>query len=35
MDSLSYPFTFEKWQGKHDWQFFNEALQRALQKMHY
>lgn len=35
MDSLSYPFTFEMWQGKHDWQFFDEALQRALQKMHY
>lgn len=30
MKKLSFDFTYEEWQGYHDWYFFNEALQKAL-----
>lgn len=30
MKKLNFDYTYEEWSGKHDWYFFNEALQRAL-----
>jgi S-formylglutathione hydrolase FrmB len=30
MEQLEFDFTFEEWEGGHDWEFFNEALKRAL-----
>lgn len=30
MKKFNFDFTFEDWQGIHDWYFFNEALKKAL-----
>lgn len=30
MESLDFDFTFEEWEGSHDWYFFNESVRRAL-----
>lgn len=32
MDLLDYDFTYDEWDGKHDWHFFNTAIERALKK---
>lgn len=32
MDLLDYDFSYEEWDGKHDWNFFNAAIERALKK---
>jgi S-formylglutathione hydrolase FrmB len=32
MKKLKFDFTFEEWDGGHDWEFFNKALRRALEK---
>lgn len=32
MEKLSLSFTFEEWEGKHDWYYFNEALRRSLMR---
>ncbi|WP_018604965.1 alpha/beta hydrolase [Uliginosibacterium gangwonense] len=31
MDALQLDMAFESWAGKHDWVFFNEALEKSLQ----
>lgn len=30
METLDHNFTYEEWEGSHDWYFFNEALKKAL-----
>ncbi|MFD3158834.1 alpha/beta hydrolase (plasmid) [Haloimpatiens sp. FM7330] len=30
MRMLDFDFTFEEWEGQHDWYFFNEAIRKAL-----
>lgn len=32
MEPLGFGLTFEEWEGKHDWYFFNEALRRAINR---
>jgi S-formylglutathione hydrolase FrmB len=31
MKNIDFDYTYEEWQGGHDWYFFNEALKKALQ----
>ncbi|MCL2210614.1 MAG: alpha/beta hydrolase-fold protein [Treponema sp.] len=31
MKTTTFDFTYEEWAGKHDWNFFNEALRKALE----
>jgi len=30
MKNRDFDFTFEEWEGQHDWYFFNQALEKAL-----
>jgi hypothetical protein len=30
MRSLDFDFSYEEWEGKHDFRFFDEALRRAI-----
>ncbi|RDU24148.1 alpha/beta hydrolase [Anaerosacchariphilus polymeriproducens] len=33
MEKLNFDFAYEEWEGQHDWYFFNESLQKALEKI--
>ena len=33
MRVLDFDFTFEEWEGKHDWYFSNESIRKALKKI--
>ncbi|QZY56441.1 alpha/beta hydrolase [Crassaminicella profunda] len=33
MRMLDFDFTFEEWEGKHDWYFFNESIRKALKNV--
>ena len=30
LDQLEIPYTYEEWEGKHDWIFWDESIKRAL-----
>jgi S-formylglutathione hydrolase FrmB len=34
IEKLTIDYTYEEWAGAHDWQFFNDALKKALQVWH-
>ena len=34
MKKLPFDYTYEEWQGGHNWYFFNESLKKALAWMH-
>jgi putative tributyrin esterase len=32
MEKLSFEYTYEPWDGSHDWYFWDKSLKRALEK---